>query len=141
MKLATLPIVALVHGALGRIITVSNLCDFTIWPAMFTASGTGPSYPNGWEAAPATTVNFVVPDNWTSARIWVTIDRDDADVILPLVGRATVLMVGVMLSNALPLAHRQPPLQNFLSIQVVWIIMTVCILLIHIHSSYVEPIA
>ncbi|KAL4079420.1 thaumatin [Scleroderma citrinum] len=63
-------IIILVAEALARSVTVSNLCSFTIWPAMFTAIGTPPSYPTGWEAASGTTVSFTVPENWSSARIW-----------------------------------------------------------------------
>ncbi|KAJ3552261.1 hypothetical protein NM688_g4242 [Phlebia brevispora] len=40
---------------------------------MFTDLSAGqavPNFPTGWEAAPATSVSFTVPDNWTAGRIW-----------------------------------------------------------------------
>ncbi|PFH53478.1 hypothetical protein AMATHDRAFT_45363 [Amanita thiersii Skay4041] len=37
---------------------------------MFTAVGTAPSFPTGWEARAFTSVSFTVPDNWTAGRIW-----------------------------------------------------------------------
>lgn len=57
----------------GRTITVTNNCPFTIWPALFTAPGTGapvPDAPTGWEAASGSSMAVNVPDNWTSGRIW-----------------------------------------------------------------------
>ncbi|KAF8639201.1 hypothetical protein AX17_001687, partial [Amanita inopinata Kibby_2008] len=60
----------LLSGAAARTFTVYNGCPFTIWPAMFTAVGTAPNYPTGWEAAAFTHVTFTVPDNWTAGRIW-----------------------------------------------------------------------
>lgn len=55
----------------GRRITVKNLCATTIWPGMYTTDkSTKPQQPTGWEAKPASYVQFTVPDNWTAARIW-----------------------------------------------------------------------
>jgi len=61
----------IVSTASARTITVTNKCSFTIWPAMFTdPSGPIPNYPTGWTAASQSSVNFAVPDNWKSGRIW-----------------------------------------------------------------------
>ncbi|KAI6007545.1 thaumatin [Pisolithus orientalis] len=68
--LTAIAFIALLPGALARQITVTNNCGYTIWPAMFTAIGTAPTYPGGWEAPAGTSVTFTVPDNWSSARIW-----------------------------------------------------------------------
>jgi len=54
----------------ARTFTVVNNCAYTVWPAMFTGTGTAPTQPTGWEAAPNTQVSFTVPDNWTAGRIW-----------------------------------------------------------------------
>ncbi|KAG6332293.1 hypothetical protein ID866_6796 [Astraeus odoratus] len=48
----------LVPNVLARTVTVYNHCPFTIWPAMFTGTGTLPSYATGWEAAAYTSVTF-----------------------------------------------------------------------------------
>ncbi|EJU04529.1 Osmotin thaumatin-like protein [Dacryopinax primogenitus] len=56
-----------------RTFTVYNGCPFTVWPAIYTnlAAGTAvPQYQTGWQADAYTTVNFSVPDAWTSGRIW-----------------------------------------------------------------------
>ncbi|KIK26051.1 hypothetical protein PISMIDRAFT_676596 [Pisolithus microcarpus 441] len=66
----------LVPSALARTMTVYNHCPFTMWPAMFTGTGTLPSYSTGWEAAPYTSVTFSVPDSWTAGRIWGRRDCD-----------------------------------------------------------------
>ncbi|KIJ61525.1 hypothetical protein HYDPIDRAFT_31136 [Hydnomerulius pinastri MD-312] len=64
MKFTLVSSLALASGALAqRTITVYNACPFTIWPAMFTGSGTLPSYTTGWEAAEYTAVTFQV---WTA---------------------------------------------------------------------------
>ncbi|KAJ3982034.1 thaumatin [Lentinula detonsa] len=56
-----------------RTFTVTNNCDYTVWPGMFTNLLVGTAVPdqaNGWEQAAGATVSFTVPDNWTSGRIW-----------------------------------------------------------------------
>lgn len=45
--LTAIAFIALLPGALARQITVTNNCGYTIWPAMFTAIGTAPTYPGG----------------------------------------------------------------------------------------------
>ncbi|EIW74285.1 thaumatin-like protein [Coniophora puteana RWD-64-598 SS2] len=61
---------------MARSMTVYNGCPFTIWPAMYTGSGTAPSYTTGWSADEYTAVTFDVPDNWTAGRIWARRDCD-----------------------------------------------------------------
>ncbi|PCH36848.1 thaumatin-like protein [Wolfiporia cocos MD-104 SS10] len=57
--------------AADRTFTVNNNCSYTIWPAIFTGSGTErPYYATGWEAPASSSVSFAVPSNWTSGRIW-----------------------------------------------------------------------
>ncbi|KAH0826541.1 thaumatin [Lanmaoa asiatica] len=77
MKLTLISSLALVSGALAqRTLIVYNGCPFTVWPAMFTGTGTLPSYPTGWEAAAYTSVTFQVPSDWTAGRIWGRRDCD-----------------------------------------------------------------
>jgi len=65
----------------ARLVTVDNLCPFTIWPAVFTGAGElPPEAPTGWEAAPGSTFSIVVPDNWHDARIW---GRRDCNFSIP----------------------------------------------------------
>ncbi|KAG7087055.1 hypothetical protein E1B28_013033 [Marasmius oreades] len=57
----------------ARVFTVMNNCPYTIWPALYTDPGVGPSKPNqstGWEAPSGSSVIFTVPDDWKSGRIW-----------------------------------------------------------------------
>jgi len=57
----------------ARKFTVKNNCKYTVWPAIFTDLNVGkskPSQPTGWEAKAGSTVNFNVPDDWQSGRIW-----------------------------------------------------------------------
>ncbi|KAI0260036.1 thaumatin-like protein [Gloeopeniophorella convolvens] len=64
---------ALSNSADARLFTVVNACPFTIWPAMFTdltVAPNVPQFPTGWESPPSTSVQFGVPDNWKSGRIW-----------------------------------------------------------------------
>ncbi|KAL4079433.1 thaumatin [Scleroderma citrinum] len=65
-----------VPSVLARTITVYNHCPFTVWPAMFTGTGTRPSYATGWQANAYTSVTFSVPDSWTAGRIWGRRDCD-----------------------------------------------------------------
>ncbi|EGN98667.1 hypothetical protein SERLA73DRAFT_73278 [Serpula lacrymans var. lacrymans S7.3] len=67
---------ALVAGASARSITVTNKCSYTVWPAIYTGSGTAPSQTTGWQANTGDTVTFDVPDNWTAGRIWGRRDCD-----------------------------------------------------------------
>ncbi|KAI0032051.1 thaumatin-like protein [Vararia minispora EC-137] len=70
-------LLALRAGA--RTLTVVNSCPFTVWPAMFTDPNVGqdvPDFVTGWEAAPGSSVNFVVPDGWKAGRIWGRRDCD-----------------------------------------------------------------
>ncbi|KAF8137400.1 thaumatin [Boletus edulis] len=68
---------ALVSGVVAqRTLTVYNGCPFTVWPALFTGTGTLPNYPTGWEAAAFTAVTFQVPSDWTAGRIWGRRDCD-----------------------------------------------------------------
>ncbi|CAE6534603.1 unnamed protein product [Rhizoctonia solani] len=71
MKTAVL--LAVAGSALGRTITVSNACPFTVWPAIFTDLNAGASVPsieNGWEAPAYSKRSFTVPDDWRAGRIW-----------------------------------------------------------------------
>ncbi|GAA5948345.1 hypothetical protein JCM3765_001380 [Sporobolomyces pararoseus] len=52
-----------------RTFTIKNNCKSTIWPAIFTSSGTAPSYSTGWTAKKGSQVKFKVAENW-SGRIW-----------------------------------------------------------------------
>ncbi|KAI5117114.1 hypothetical protein M0805_003667 [Coniferiporia weirii] len=64
---------AFAGNANSRTFTVKNNCQYTVWPAIYTdmkSSSVKPDSPTGWEAAPGSTVNFSVPDKWTSGRIW-----------------------------------------------------------------------
>ncbi|KAF8271231.1 thaumatin family-domain-containing protein [Lactarius quietus] len=56
--------------AMGRIITVTNKCPYTIWPALYTDSVTPLNQPTGWIAIPSSSVSLNVPDNWSVGRIW-----------------------------------------------------------------------
>ncbi|KZT04937.1 thaumatin-like protein [Laetiporus sulphureus 93-53] len=61
----------LVSQATARTFTVINNCSFTIWPAIYTGSGSDkPDYDTGWKAAAGSSVSFTVPDDWSSGRIW-----------------------------------------------------------------------
>ncbi|KAF8263475.1 Osmotin thaumatin-like protein [Lactarius quietus] len=55
-----------------RRFTVVNTCPFTIWHIFtdLTVAQNVPAFPTGWESPPATSVQFNVPDNWKSGRIW-----------------------------------------------------------------------
>ncbi|EPT04616.1 Osmotin thaumatin-like protein [Fomitopsis schrenkii] len=66
-------------AAADRTFVVYNGCPFTVWPAIFTGSGTAPSYATGWEADAYTDVTFSVPDDWTAGRIWGRRDCDFSD--------------------------------------------------------------
>jgi len=69
--------IALSAMAMGRSVTVTNKCPFTIWPAIFTGpGGPVPDYTTGWEASASTSVTFSVPDNWQAGRIWGRRDCD-----------------------------------------------------------------
>ncbi|KIL66666.1 hypothetical protein M378DRAFT_23310 [Amanita muscaria Koide BX008] len=68
--LVALSSLGLILGASARTFTVYNGCPFTIWPAIYTGVGAGPSYPTGWAAGAFTSVTFDAPDNWTAGRIW-----------------------------------------------------------------------
>ncbi|KIY66846.1 Osmotin, thaumatin-like protein, partial [Cylindrobasidium torrendii FP15055 ss-10] len=64
---------ALVTSAYARKFTVTNNCEYTVWPAMYTDPNVGPSVPDhvtGWEAAAGSTEEFEVPDDWKAGRIW-----------------------------------------------------------------------
>ncbi|KAN0084304.1 Thaumatin [Tylopilus felleus] len=77
MKLTLISSLALISGVLAqRTLIVYNGCPFTVWPAMFTGTGTLPNYATGWEAAAHTSVTFQVPSDWTSGRIWGRRDCD-----------------------------------------------------------------
>ncbi|VDB91939.1 unnamed protein product [Peniophora sp. CBMAI 1063] len=78
MKSATLTFfVALATlAAADRSFTVTNNCAYTVWPALFTGTGTAPSQATGWELAAGTTATFSAPDNWTSGRIWPRTECD-----------------------------------------------------------------
>ncbi|KAH9978722.1 thaumatin-like protein [Lactifluus volemus] len=68
-----LSVIALSTGAMGRTLTVTNSCPFTIWPALFTdlhAGSAAPDQPTGWEAPAHSSVTFDVPDNWHAGRVW-----------------------------------------------------------------------
>ncbi|GAA5976355.1 hypothetical protein JCM5350_001430 [Sporobolomyces pararoseus] len=52
-----------------RTFTVKNNCKSTVWPAIFTSSGTAPSFSTGWKAKKNSQVKFKVSENW-SGRIW-----------------------------------------------------------------------
>ncbi|KAH8801860.1 thaumatin-like protein [Flagelloscypha sp. PMI_526] len=59
--------------AAARTFTVKNNCAYTLWPGMFTDPNVGsarPSHETGWQAAPKTAVQFNVPNDWKSGRIW-----------------------------------------------------------------------
>ncbi|KAF8265826.1 Osmotin thaumatin-like protein [Lactarius quietus] len=73
--------------AMGRVITVTNNCPYTIWPAvgicfgmvyfqelttiqLYTASDTAPDHPTGWVAPPSSFVSITVPGNWGIGHIW-----------------------------------------------------------------------
>lgn len=83
MKLtSTLYAASLVAVCSARTFTVHNGCSFTIWPAIFTDLNVGsakPDFATGWQADPHTSVNFTVPDNWKSGRIWGRRDCDFSD--------------------------------------------------------------
>ncbi|GAA5847242.1 hypothetical protein JCM3766R1_005556 [Sporobolomyces carnicolor] len=53
----------------ARTITVKNNCRETIWPAIFTSSGTAPEHSTGWSANKGTQVKVEIADDW-SGRIW-----------------------------------------------------------------------
>ncbi|KZT58054.1 Osmotin, thaumatin-like protein [Calocera cornea HHB12733] len=56
-----------------RTFTVYNGCPFTVWPAIYTDLSVGnnvPQFQTGWQANAYTSVSFLVPDAWTSGRIW-----------------------------------------------------------------------
>ncbi|KAK2462131.1 hypothetical protein APHAL10511_005829 [Amanita phalloides] len=76
MKLLTAITLILLNRATARRLTVYNGCPFTIWPAIFTGSGSGADFPTGWTANAFTAVTFNVPDNWTAGRIWGRRDCD-----------------------------------------------------------------
>jgi hypothetical protein len=64
---------ALSTGASARLFTVYNNCPFTIWPAWFAPPSLNagkPTQPSGWSQAAYQKVQFGVPDNWVSGRIW-----------------------------------------------------------------------
>ncbi|KAG7100254.1 hypothetical protein E1B28_002026 [Marasmius oreades] len=56
----------------ARVFVVKNNCPYTIWPAIYTDSSTGPppNHTTGWEAPPGRSVRFTVPNDWKSGRIW-----------------------------------------------------------------------
>jgi len=57
--------------AMARTFIVTNNCPFTIWPAIWTDSGTpAPNQPTGWVAPSQYAAQFTVPDNWNGGRIW-----------------------------------------------------------------------
>ncbi|GAA5846684.1 hypothetical protein JCM5353_008669 [Sporobolomyces roseus] len=66
-SIISLALVTLVSGT--RTITVKNNCKATIWPAIFTSSGTAPSHSTGWSAKKGSSFKFKVAENW-SGRIW-----------------------------------------------------------------------
>ncbi|KII90580.1 hypothetical protein PLICRDRAFT_538201 [Plicaturopsis crispa FD-325 SS-3] len=61
-----------------RNLTVTNKCSYTVWPGLFTdpSSKAKPTQVTGWEAAPASSTSFAVPNGWTSGRIWGRRDCD-----------------------------------------------------------------
>jgi len=64
---------------LARSFTVTNNCQYTVWPAIFTDLNVGTSVPaqkTGWEASAGQTVTFDVPNDWQSGRIWGRTDCD-----------------------------------------------------------------
>ncbi|KAH9953751.1 thaumatin-like protein [Russula dissimulans] len=65
-------LLALLPSATARLFTVVNTCPFTIWHIYtdLTVGQNVPLFPTGWESPPYTSVQFAVPDNWTSGRIW-----------------------------------------------------------------------
>ncbi|GAA5944854.1 thaumatin family protein [Sporobolomyces koalae] len=65
----TLVALALATLVSARTITVKNNCASTIWPAIFTSSGTAPSSSTGWTAKKGSSVAITIADNW-SGRIW-----------------------------------------------------------------------
>lgn len=70
---------ALFSAAHARRWTVNNDCPFTIWPAIYTENATVVALSGvatGWEAAPGSSLSFVVPEAWTGGHIW---GRQDCD--------------------------------------------------------------
>lgn len=57
-SMISLALVTLVSGT--RTITVKNNCKATIWPAIFTSSGTAPSHSTGWSAKKGSSVKVKV---------------------------------------------------------------------------------
>ncbi|KAH8114167.1 thaumatin-like protein [Phellopilus nigrolimitatus] len=81
IKLASFAAIALALASttLARTFTVKNSCNYTVWPAVYTdmtSSKVKPNIPTGWEAPAGSGVQFFVPDNWTSGRIWGRRDCD-----------------------------------------------------------------
>ncbi|KIY48097.1 Osmotin, thaumatin-like protein [Fistulina hepatica ATCC 64428] len=71
---------AAVVASAQRTFTVANNCDYTVWPAIYTGSGTGPDYATGWEADAGSSVSFSVPDDWTAGQIWGRTECDFSEV-------------------------------------------------------------
>ncbi|ORY73429.1 thaumatin [Leucosporidium creatinivorum] len=81
----TLFSVSLLAGqALARTITVSNGCNYTVWPALFTNPGiTPPDVAMGWEAAAGSIVDLTVAAGW-GGRVWGRTECDfSSDSALP----------------------------------------------------------
>ncbi|GAA5883162.1 hypothetical protein JCM16303_006120 [Sporobolomyces ruberrimus] len=64
-----LPLSLVTLAAAERTITVKNNCKATIWPAIFTSSGTAPTHSTGWVAKKGSSSKIKVAENW-SGRIW-----------------------------------------------------------------------
>lgn len=69
--MASVLFVAIVAAAAAaqRTIAVRNLCNTTVWPAIYTRSGPLPNPGTGWEAAPGTTYSFRAQPGWIG-RVW-----------------------------------------------------------------------
>ncbi|GAA5975734.1 hypothetical protein JCM10908_005262 [Rhodotorula pacifica] len=65
-----------------RKITVTNACDYTVWPGLFTSEGPMPAQPGGWEAKPGSSVSFTVQETW-GGRIWPRTNCDFSDKSVP----------------------------------------------------------
>ncbi|KAM0747210.1 Osmotin, thaumatin-like protein [Meredithblackwellia eburnea MCA 4105] len=61
-----------------RTMTITNNCDYTVWPAIFTSIGSpgaAPDHDTGWEAPPGTSVSFTLAEGW-EGRLWGRTDCD-----------------------------------------------------------------
>ncbi|KAH8804335.1 thaumatin [Flagelloscypha sp. PMI_526] len=71
---------ALAGSTSARTFTVKNNCGYTIWPAVFTGTGSvRPSGPTGWEAPAGHVQTFTVDEGWTAGRVWARTECDFSD--------------------------------------------------------------